>query len=101
MIAKSLIELAEEKGASKEEIQKILNEKTRAIFPATGMRGKYYELVEGRVDVELVERLERKNYSHTISNKTFDFSSTSIRDLIQDGYKETKEQMKEILSRRS
>ena len=101
MLADSLIELAEEKGASKEDIQKILNEKTRAIFPATGMRGKYYDLVKGRIDVELVERLERKNDSHTISNKTFDFSRTTIRDLIQDGYKETKEQMKVILSRQS
>jgi hypothetical protein len=101
MLAESLIELAEEKGASKEDILKILNEKTRAIFPATGMRGKYYDLVKGKVDVELVERLERKNDSHTISNKTFDFSRTTVRGLIQDGYKETKEQMKVILSRQS
>ncbi len=100
ILAESLIELAEKKGASKEELQEILNEKTRAIFPATGMRGKYHDLVKGRVDVEVVERLERKNDSHTISNKIFDFSRTTLRELIQNGYKETKEQMKEILSRR-
>jgi hypothetical protein len=40
--------------------------------------------------------LERKNDSHTISNKTFDFSKTTIRQLIQDGYKQAKEQMKGV-----
>jgi len=43
--------------------------------------------------------LERKNDSRAISNKTFDFSETTIRQLIQNGYKETKEQMKEVLAR--
>ena len=98
-LAKSLIKLAEEKGASKEEVQKILKEKTRAILLATGKKGRYDDLVKGRVDVDFVARLERKNDAHTISNKTFDFSKTTIRQLIQDGYKETKEQMKKVLAR--
>ena len=32
----------------------------------------------------------------SISNKTFDFSKTTIRQLIQDGYKQAKEQMKGV-----
>jgi len=76
-----------------------LTEKTKAVFPATGKQGRYDDLVKGRVDVDFVARLERKNDSHTISNKTFDFSKTTIRQLIQDGYKETKEQMKEVVVR--
>ena len=55
-------------------------------------------MLKGRVDVDFVARLERKNDSHTISNKTFDFSKTTIQQLIQDGYEETKEQMKQILA---
>jgi len=39
--------------------------------------------------------LERKNDGNTISNKRFDFSKTTIQQLIQDGYKETKEQFKQ------
>ena len=35
-LAKSLMKLAEEKGASKEEVQKILKEKTKAYVLATG-----------------------------------------------------------------
>ncbi|MBV9179579.1 MAG: DUF3734 domain-containing protein [Nitrososphaeraceae archaeon] len=45
-----------------------------------------------------IARLERKNDSHTISNKTFDFSKTTIQQLIQDGYEETKEHIKEVLA---
>jgi hypothetical protein len=41
----------------------------------------------------------RKNDAHTISNKTFDFSKTTTQQSIQDGYKEIKQQMKEILAR--
>jgi NTE family protein len=37
-LAKSLIKLAEENGASKEAVQKILNEKTKAVFLATGKK---------------------------------------------------------------
>jgi hypothetical protein len=37
--------------------------------------------------------------SHTILNKSFDFSKTTIQQLIQDEYQETKEQMKGVLAR--
>ena len=96
-LAESLIKLAEESGVSKEALQKILNEKTRITFFATGKQGKYNDLVKGKVDVDFVVRLERKNDSHTISNKTFDFSKTTVRQLIQDGYSESKEQMKKVI----
>ena len=80
-------------------MQKILNEKTKAFFLATGKQGRYDDLVKGIIDVDFVARLERRNDNHTISNKTFDFSKTTIRQLIQNGYIETKEQMKEILAK--
>jgi hypothetical protein len=37
------------------------------------------------------------NDTHTIANKTFDFSSTTIKQLIRDGYEETLEQETKIL----
>lgn len=92
-LANSLIKLAKEKGASKEELQKILNGKTKGIFFSTGKQGSYDDLVRGIVDVDFVARLERKNDANTISNKTFDFSKTTIQQLIENGYKETKEQL--------
>ena len=97
-LAKSLIKLAEKKGISKEEVQKILTEETKAPSLVTGKKAKYEDLLKGIIDVDFVARLVRKNDAHTISNKTFDFSKTTILQLIQDGYIETKQQMKEILA---
>jgi hypothetical protein len=51
------------------------------------------------VDVDFVVRLEQKNDSDTISNKTFVFSKNTIQQLIQDVYQQTKEQMKGVLAR--
>ena len=76
-----------------------MNEKAKTVFLATGKQARYEDLLKGIVDVDFVARLERKNDSHTISNKTFDFSKTTIQQLIQDGYQETKEQLKEVLPR--
>jgi len=76
-----------------------LDEETRVIYLGTGERIRYNDLLKGRVDVDFVARLARKNDTHTVSNKTFDFSETTIRQLIQDGYDETKEQMKGVISR--
>jgi NTE family protein len=98
-LAKSLVKLAEENGVNKEAIQKILKEETKAVYLATGKHWRIEELLKANVDVDFVVRLERKNDSHTISNKTFDFSKTTIQQLIQDGYQETKEQMKGVLAR--
>jgi NTE family protein len=95
-LAESLTKLAEEKGVSKQELQKILEVKTKGVNLVTGKQVRYDDLLKARVDVDFVVRLQRRNDSHTISNKTFDFSKTTIRQLIQDGYKETKEQMKQV-----
>jgi hypothetical protein len=81
-LANSLIKLAEEKGASKEELQKILKEKTKGIFFSTGKQGTYDDLVRGIVNVDFVARLERKNDANTISNKTLDFSVVTTVFLI-------------------
>ncbi|HTH23037.1 MAG TPA: patatin-like phospholipase family protein [Nitrososphaeraceae archaeon] len=98
-LAKTFIKLAEENGVSKETIQKILKEETKAVYLATGKHWRIGDLVKANVDVDFVVRLERKNDSHTISNKTFDFSKTTIQQLIQDGYQETKEQLKGVIAK--
>ena len=50
---------------------------------------KYKDMVEGRFDIAEIIRIERKNDENTISDKTFDFSSGTIRQLLNDGYKDT------------
>ena len=54
----------------------------------TGKHFTYADLIENMISVDLVVRVERKNDIHTISNKTFDFSNATIRQLIKDGYEE-------------
>ena len=98
-LAKTLIKLAEENGVSKKVIQKILEEETNAVYLATGKRWRFEDLLTIAVDIEYVVRFQRKNDSNTIANKTFDFSKSTIQQLIQDGYQETKEQLEEVLAR--
>jgi NTE family protein len=54
MFAKSLMKLAEYRGASKEELQKLLDEKTRVIYLGTGEQVRYNDLLKCRVDVDLL-----------------------------------------------
>ncbi|MGA9154299.1 MAG: DUF3734 domain-containing protein, partial [Candidatus Nitrosopolaris sp.] len=81
---------------STEALQRILNKKTKGVSFMTRKQGRYEDLLNIKVDVDFVARLERKNDRHTISNKTFDFTKNTIRQLIQDGYEETKEQIKKL-----
>ena len=76
----------------------ILQKGTKTVNLNTGQHSRYNDLLKARVDVDFVIRLERKNDSHTISNKVFDFSKTTIKQLVYDGYEETKPQLKMILS---
>nr|MDQ3977246.1 hypothetical protein [Thermoproteota archaeon] len=50
---------------------------------------KYKDIVEGRFDIAEIIRIERKNDENTISDKIFDFSSGTIKQLIKDGYEDT------------
>jgi NTE family protein len=65
----------------------------------TGKPVRYADLIENMVSVDLVVRIERKNDVHTIANKIFDFSNTTIRQLIKDGYEEALDQGTKILQR--
>jgi NTE family protein len=84
-LAQGLLKLAEVSGASKEALQKILDGKTKGVGFDTRKQLRYEDLLKGKIDVDFVARLERKNDSHTISNKIFDFTKNTILQLIQDG----------------
>ncbi|MFZ0742332.1 MAG: hypothetical protein WAM54_12130, partial [Nitrososphaeraceae archaeon] len=49
------------------------------------------EIVEGVFDIEEIYRIERKNTQDTISDKTFDFSVGTIKQLLREGYNDTNE----------
>ena len=97
-LATSLIKVCRDNGISEESLQMILKERIKTVTSTTGQHLTYNDLLKARVDVNFIIRLVRKNDSHTISNKIFDFSEITIRQLIYDGYKETQPQMNRILS---
>ncbi|MFZ0203260.1 MAG: hypothetical protein WAL46_06160, partial [Nitrososphaeraceae archaeon] len=50
---------------------------------------QYKEIVEGVFDIAEIIRIERKNNQDTISDKTFDFSEGTVRQLLGEGYKDS------------
>jgi NTE family protein len=94
---KNLIKLAEDNKIRKALVDNILQQRALSRNFMTGMHFTYADLIEDMVSVDLVVRIERKNDIHTIANKTFDFSSTTILQLIEDGYKEGLDQGSKIL----
>jgi NTE family protein len=44
--------------------------------------------LEGRFNIDKIVRIERKNDGNTISNKIFDFSGGTLRQLRENGYRE-------------
>jgi predicted acylesterase/phospholipase RssA len=97
-LAASLVKLSKDNGASEESLQMILQQRIDSVSPITGRHLRCGDLLKARVDVNFVIRLQRNNDLHTISNKIFDFSDITIRQLIHDGYRETQPQVKRILS---
>jgi len=98
-LATSLIELLRDNGVSEKSLQAILQKRINAVNPDRRQHLRFNDLPKARVDVNSVVRLERKNDNNSILNKIFDFSDTTIRHLVCDGYIETRPQIKHILSK--
>ena len=98
-LVKDLINLATQNGAGQETINNILDRKIR--FHSTLTRPRLYrEFVEGRFSMDEVIRIERKTDEHTISNKTFDFSVGTIRQLLNDGYIDASDALQKYMQER-
>jgi predicted acylesterase/phospholipase RssA len=88
-----LIKLAKKNNLPKKDIEKILKKRTKS-RQRTGKARRYEDLVAGRFDIRRAVRIERKDDYDTISNKSFDFSTDTIQQLIEKGYKEAQIQIK-------
>jgi NTE family protein len=87
-LAKRLIKLAKEKGASDDEIKGILNSYGESKF-RTGKKRQYINLLKGRFAIRKVIRIERKDDPEAISQKWADYSSGSINKLFAQGINDT------------
>jgi NTE family protein len=96
-IINKLIKLADDNKIKKSLVDNILQQQALSRNFMTEKRFKYADMIEDMVSVDLVVRVERKNDMNTIANKTFDFSDTTIHQLIKDGYEEALDQGSRII----
>lgn len=84
-LVRTLLKAAEEHGVDKKFISNLLNQKTN--FHGEFLRrSRFQDIIEGRFQIDEIIRVNRENDADTISNKTFDFSSETIKLLLQRGY---------------
>jgi NTE family protein len=92
-LSRKLIELAKTKGATNEDIDTILNENA-ASASRSGENRQYRKLLEGRFNLSNILRIERSADPDSIYGKIGDFTSKTIKTLIQQGYDDTVHQFK-------
>jgi hypothetical protein len=93
-LIRDLIKAAEEKGVDKNFIANLLNRKTN--FHGQFLKPRrFQDILEGRFQIDEIIRVDRKNDEHTISNKTFDFSSETIKLLLERGYNDARNEFEE------
>lgn len=89
-LVEEFIDLAQRHKIQKSEIDDILPETTKRSKHRSGYDRHYRELINGRFDVN-VKRIDRKqNVELDISSKMLDYSTDTIRQLMQDGYDDTR-----------
>lgn len=89
-LTNSLLELAKKKGATKTEIDAILNMQSKSSH-RSGVQRKYRDLVDKRFDIIKVIRIERSFDKDDIANKWCDFSLGTITNLFNQGIEDALE----------
>ncbi|MGB8778602.1 MAG: hypothetical protein WCC82_10255, partial [Nitrososphaeraceae archaeon] len=89
-LVRELIRIAKGSGVKDDVINNLMNQMT-SYHGQFLKRRQYKEIVEGVFDIEEIYRIERKNTQDTISDKTFDFSVGTIKQLLREGYNDTNE----------
>jgi NTE family protein len=87
-LARGLIKIAKNHGAKENIINDLLNSKTMNHGLAMRPR-KYSDILVGQFEIGNIIRVNRKNDQHTISDKVFDFSRKTIKELKESGYNNT------------
>ena len=91
-LSQKLIELAREKGANLREIEEILCGVATSIS-RSGRQRQYKDLLEGRFKITRFIRIQRSEDPDSIWGKIADFTSATINILMEQGYRDTLNQM--------
>ncbi len=89
-----LMDLAKKKGATKTEIDAILDMQSKSSH-RNGERRTYRDLVDKRFDITKVIRIERSADKNDIANKWCDFSLGTISNLFDQGIEDALKTLKE------
>jgi NTE family protein len=87
-LSRELIKIAKDNGVKDDVINALLNRNTMNHGLAWRPR-KNSDILTGQFEIGKIIRVNRKNDQYTISNKIFDFSSKTINELKESGYKNT------------
>ncbi|HKI08524.1 MAG TPA: patatin-like phospholipase family protein [Nitrososphaeraceae archaeon] len=86
-LIRELVKTAKDGGISDETIDNLMNQRTISHGQDIKAR-RYREIVEGRFDISEIYRIEKQTNQDTIADKTFDFSSGTIQELLNEGYRD-------------
>jgi hypothetical protein len=94
-LVKKLIKTARDHGVKQKIIDDLLDQPIATQERMEGLRAvTYRDGVEGAVNIGEIIRIQRKHDEHSVANKIFDFSSNTIKQLLQNGYDDAVEQIK-------
>jgi NTE family protein len=86
-LSKKLIDIAKSHGIKQSVIDDLLDTLPESHGKLHGIPSmKYRNMIEGQFNIGEVIRIERKHSENETSKKIFDFSSNTIKQLIQNGY---------------
>ena len=93
-LVRALIKLSRDNGVKSDVINNLLNQNTR--YHGEFLKAKkFLDIIEGRFQIDEIININRKNDANTISNKTFDFSIGTIKQLLELGYVDAREAFEE------
>jgi predicted acylesterase/phospholipase RssA len=93
-VSKNLIELSKKKGATREELEKILLPPVKTQF-YTGFTRSYIDHIRGKFPMNVV-RISRSEDPNDVADQAFDFSLKTIKTLFEEGYEDTKKSLQNL-----
>ena len=87
-LTKDLIKLAKEKGATKEDLEKIFMKPIKTQFRA-GVKRHNIDRIRGRFPLKII-RIQRRDDPDDVATQMMDFSPKTIETLIREGYDDAK-----------
>jgi NTE family protein len=95
-IVKALLKVSKDHGVKDVIINNLLNQKTR--YHGEFLKARtFLDIIEGRFQIDEIVNINRENDEHTISNKSYDFSVGTIKQLLELGYSDARKAFKDYI----